>query len=751
MNNREYAQKYHEMDWKLLRAGAGENGKDPIDGSRWSSPEHIHLPDHFRDGESVAIKLGAPSGIVDIDCDWELAREIASIFFGKFPSFGRNSTPRSHYIVRCDDAESLEEFSVPGIADPITGKSTIIELRGTGQYTLFPGSIHKKAKEDITWTNDEVPTLEDIPVLSWQRLHHNCAVVAALALITHHYREAGEGTRHDGCNALLGWLLRLKAPPEAARRAVQLIARLAGDEEASKRAANPDRQANKLENGARVTGLPTVFKYFGVPKAHQDLIRDWLRPFKQKVDPKAVEGYNAKHAVIRDGDAIRILLESNNDRLKYGLLTQNDFKLLYAADKANLDAWLQSPTRRTIVEGFIFDPTTTEHPHGSYNLWNGWAIDPAPGPCEVVHRHIDHLVDGVTEHAEYVRKWIAWMFQNPERPAEKALVFKGKKGSGKGSLGRFLGKLCGPHHIHASSEKSITGDFNKQLEGTIYLFADEAIWAGNRGTEGALKRLVTEDTIYIEPKHRDGYMAPNMLHIMFAANTDWVVPASIDERRWVVFDVPDKLIGDRAYFRALNKAFDDEATAFLDWALNLDLGDWHPRDDNIQTDALQVQKEISETPWEACLRDCLVRGSLPGTSARYNNIQNELIVDNFMRELADQGSGGIRLTKNRVGRYLRSFRWPFDEEGWRAIGFDHNNDPIRKRGRRYLLPPLGEARKQFDPHVEWPRTPAEWDFDHETTSDHFTPGPDPESVRAYEEHLAQQSNHSKIVVGRALQ
>ena len=67
-----------------------------------------------------------------------------------------------------------------------------------------------------------------------------------------------------------------------------------------------------------------------------------------------------------------------------------------------------------------------------------------------------------------------------------------------------------------------------------FLFADEAYGPKDKSAEGQLKRLVTEDTLRIEPKGRESFEVPNRLHVMIASNNDWVVPAGAHERRWVV-------------------------------------------------------------------------------------------------------------------------------------------------------------------------------------------------------------------------
>ena len=69
----------------------------------------------------------------------------------------------------------------------------------------------------------------------------------------------------------------------------------------------------------------------------------------------------------------------------------------------------------------------------------------------------------------------------------------------------------------------------------MLLQADEAYWAGAKSSEGALKDLLTNDTITIERKGVDAYTAPNYTRVLFTSNDDFVVPASLDERRFAVF------------------------------------------------------------------------------------------------------------------------------------------------------------------------------------------------------------------------
>ena len=98
----------------------------------------------------------------------------------------------------------------------------------------------------------------------------------------------------------------------------------------------------------------------------------------------------------------------------------------------------------------------------------------------------------------------------------------------------------------------------------------------------------------IEPKNVNAFEIDNCLHVIMASNNDWVVPASADERRYAVFDVSDARLGELDYFKKLNEELDGGGlAAMLHDLLGMDLGEWHPREDVPQTEALRRQKVLS--------------------------------------------------------------------------------------------------------------------------------------------------------------
>src|SRR5262249_20753703 len=93
--------------------------------------------------------------------------------------------------------------------------------------------------------------------------------------------------------------------------------------------------------------------------------------------------------------------------------------------------------------------------------------------------------------------------------------------------------------------------FNAHLHDTVFLGAHEAFFAGDRAHASILRSVITDPTLPVEPKFRNMFNARNMLHIMMTANPGWVVPNSLDERRFFLLPVGADRIGDFAYFDAI--------------------------------------------------------------------------------------------------------------------------------------------------------------------------------------------------------
>jgi hypothetical protein len=314
--------------------------------------------------------------------------------------------------------------------------------------------------------------------------------------------------------------------------------------------------------------------------------------------------------------------------------------------------WLQQPPRMQ-YPGIVFKPGGEHIINGKLNLWRGWGITPTRGDWGCLREHIFEVLAARDEAVDaYIINWMAWAAQHPDEQPEVAIVFIGERGTGKGTLGKTLCKIFGQHARHISSAGHLTGRFNAHLRQCSFLFGDECYAPDDKGAEGQLKRLITEPTLHIEPKGRDPIEEPNRLHVMLASNNDWVVPAGVHERRFVVQQVADTHRQDPEWFGPIYKQLRSGGyEAMLFDLLERDLGDWHPRQ-IIRTAALAEQQEKSLSPFDAWWLELLQTGVLGGADP----LSPDRAVSNRYEEEFEEPSGGYyggkrRRTVRRDGLY----------------------------------------------------------------------------------------------------
>ena len=279
---------------------------------------------------------------------------------------------------------------------------------------------------------------------------------------------------------------------------------------------------------------------------------------------------NERYAVVNDGGTpvvFRIAYDNALNRKLIERLKPDAIKTLHDNQtvEAGTDAkgnpvyagmgsaWLKNEERCEYLEAVVL-AVHGDAPEGHYNLWRGWGVEPVEGDWSLMRDHMRGILcNGDEASYQYLLGWCARMVQKPDRQGEVAIVLRGEKGTGKGTLGNALGALFGGHYLYLSKSEQLTGRFNAHLRDSIFIFADEAFFAGDRKHEGSLKSIITEPVITIESKFGAVVASPNYGHLLMATNNDWAIPASSDERRYAVLNVSSERLQDLPYFRAIKE------------------------------------------------------------------------------------------------------------------------------------------------------------------------------------------------------
>ncbi len=476
-----------------------------------------------------------------------------------------------------------------------------------------------------------------------------------------------------------------------------------------------------------------------------------------------VDDFNARYLLVNEqGKAV--ILQPGFDpvlrRRTYDRLSVRDLQTFYmnrlvkvgededgkAILKTAADVWLRHRDRKQFIHGVTFDPTSTHAKPGVLNLWEGFAVKPKRGDWSKMRWHIDHVMcGGVNEHSDYAIKWMARMVQRPAEQGEVAVVLKGVEGCGKGFVARALARIAGQHGIAISNAKHLVGNFNAHLRDSIFLFADEAFFAGDRSHTGVLKALITEPHLTIEGKFQNATSSPNFLHVMMASNEDWVVPASIEARRFFVLNVLPVKVGDHAYFAALHAEMEGGGyEAMLHDLLAMDLSTFNVRSVP-NTDGLQQQRKLSLGTTEAWWLDCLERGYVFKSRLGLDNllgvwlpqISTELLMTSYM-EFAKSRGERRPISREALGEFFRAklkavsvrprngiIGEAMQDEPNAFGGTNRKALPISSpRPPSYILGNLDQARADFTTHTGLPVT---WDGG-VVTADGLQPAPYPSAA-----------------------
>jgi hypothetical protein len=456
---------------------------------------------------------------------------------------------------------------------------------------------------------------------------------------------------------------------------------------------------------------------------------------------KLIDIFNRKFAVANDEGKPYVMWavkDEDLNRERYCRATFRDFQQLYQNRKFALEIkdadgkttiveqsyarwWLNHELRRQYLGGVTFDPAGNAPP-SKLNLWRGFAVEPKRGDWSLLYNHILKVICGDRSEAfDYLLRWLARMAQLPWLPGEVAIVLRGPKGAGKGILGRWIRRMLGQHGLHIVNAEHLTGRFNGHLRDGVFVFADECFYAGDRKHESVLKALITEEVQLIEAKYQNPTLARNMAHILMASNANWVVPASHDERRYVVLDTAADHVGDFGYFGAINRQMEQGGLAAMLYdLLHMNLTAFNHRDVP-GTPELNEQKLHSLDSlhrwWLAVLDRSFVWKSRYGhvTFTRWDEFYTtELLVRAYAQWCAENRVN-YPATREALGRFMKKIYPParprIEHPVYERDSVDRDdNDPVVRLGNQHgwRVGSIDEARQAFAKTFNMPESELPW-------------------------------------------
>jgi hypothetical protein len=457
-------------------------------------------------------------------------------------------------------------------------------------------------------------------------------------------------------------------------------------------------------------------------KNYKNTLKDVKRILGKCEDQIAL--INQNHALVIVGGKSVVIRETNdtNSQVKVEFLTVESFCTWFGNKFVNVQdkpkslgrVWLANADRRQ-YSGIVFQPGRDTP--GYYNLFRGFTVSPKEGDCSKFKAHIlNNVCHGNVSDFLWVMGWFAQIFQQPDRKPGTALVIRGPEGTGKTTIGDVIGSLLGQHYLIVSNLRHIVGNFNAHMVACLLLHSEEAFWAGDKQGEGRIKDLITGTHHPIEYKGKDVFMVDNQIRLLITGNPDWMVPASLEARRFAVFEISDEHQQDKPYFAAIAEEMNNGGReALLYELLNFDLSQVDLRTVPL-TDALLDQKLESLSIEEAWWVELMQSGRLPRGMDDANACSSKALFEHY-QETAQKRGTSRRSIETQIGKFLKRMV-PGLQRRVLTYKLYNSREDMHVRdetGSTYEFPPLFECRAAFErllnQKVEW-TGPDEW-FDRE--------------------------------------
>jgi len=254
-----------------------------------------------------------------------------------------------------------------------------------------------------------------------------------------------------------------------------------------------------------------------------------------------------KHVCRIDDVLLYPVLDTKKERTLYTLLQLKErfSHLKYLEGKTEhkfVPEWADDPNKKTFRK---MEVVPKNCPPDVYNIWEGFDIERKKNTSKEtgdIQPFLDLLWDmsgGDETVQKYLLKWIAFLFQNPEKKPKTALVFQSAEGSGKNEFWGFIGKLMGKatYLETSNAERDIFEKHSLALQGRKLVFINEMNKNIHKSYEDRMKGLITDTSLYLRPLHKQAYEVDNLAGFVLAGNNRLLVLVKQNERRFVLVEV----------------------------------------------------------------------------------------------------------------------------------------------------------------------------------------------------------------------
>lgn len=281
------------------------------------------------------------------------------------------------------------------------------------------------------------------------------------------------------------------------------------------------------------------------------------------------------------------------------------------------------------------------------NTFNPATIPDVPeklskGGKKAVEVVVNYFKTQLPDPVEYrhAMDWLAWVINNPTKRMNYMLIILGGQGSGKSIIKKFMSYMLGRENVGTVNNQVIQKSFTGWQAGSILKVIEEISVSGHRyDVMNVLKEPISNETLFIERKNRDGQEEVNTASWMAYTNDIAALPISRGDRRFLVGrsvfrkkeDVEAFVKEHPTFFKDFEKAFTrfagDIRLWFKDWEYSPDFdnGGHAPL-----TESTENMMETAQDDFSNYVLDAVESGLVPGVTA-------DLIHSGFLKAFCPRG------------------------------------------------------------------------------------------------------------------
>jgi len=251
--------------------------------------------------------------------------------------------------------------------------------------------------------------------------------------------------------------------------------------------------------------------------------------------------------------------------------------------------------------------------------------------------------NGIMTGGDYLKVWVAFMFQKPSDQLPYLFLYSEEEGTGKSIFHESLSMLMTRGYQEANNALLSQGNFNGELENSVLCYIEEVDLSKHKEARNKMKNWVTAQRLQIHHKNVTPYHVTNCCHWVQTANAMTHCPIFPGDTRITMVEVP--ALKNKIPKGRMLQLLEKEAADFLGAIMAVELP---PAEDRlsvpvIETQAKKQTAKANMTALELFIEESCVQK--PGTLVPYS-----LFYEKFIAWLDPEECGNW--SKIRVGREL---------------------------------------------------------------------------------------------------